>query len=172
MDQVKIGKFIAAMRKARGLTQEVLGEKLGVTNKTVSRWETGAYMPDVGKLQDLAALLGVSVNELLSGERIESKEAFTQKADENLLGALAEPSAFRLEERVRYFKGKWLRDHRSRIVLWAAVWVLLFAAALWFRRPVLCALLIPLGLVPYGILRNQMMIYVEAKAYDGSGPDQ
>ena len=89
MDQVKIGKFIAAMRKARGLTQEVLGEKLGVTNKTVSRWETGAYMPDVGKLQDLAALLGVSVNELLSGERIESKEAFTQKADENLLGALA-----------------------------------------------------------------------------------
>lgn len=172
MDQAKIGKFIAAMRKDRGLTQEALGERLGVTNKTVSRWETGAYMPDVGKLQDLAALLGVSVNELLSGERIESQDAFAQKADENLLEALSGSGVFGLEERVRYYKRKWRRDHWSRIVLWAVLWVLLFAAALWFRRPVLCAVLVPLGLVPYGILRNEMMIYVEAKAYDGTGPDQ
>lgn len=47
MDQIKIGKFIAALRKDKGMTQEQLGEKLGVTNKTVSRWENGNYMPDV-----------------------------------------------------------------------------------------------------------------------------
>ena len=47
MNQIKIGKFIAALRKEKGMTQEQLGEKLGVTNKTVSRWENGNYMPDV-----------------------------------------------------------------------------------------------------------------------------
>ena len=52
MDQRKIGEFIAAMRKEQGLTQEELGYRLGVTNKTISRWETGKYMPDIDKLQD------------------------------------------------------------------------------------------------------------------------
>ena len=47
MDQVKVGKFIAALRKEQGLTQEALGQRLGVTNKTVSRWENGNYMPDI-----------------------------------------------------------------------------------------------------------------------------
>ena len=50
MDQIKIGRFIAALRKESGLTQEQLGEKLGVTNKTISRWENGNYMPDVEML--------------------------------------------------------------------------------------------------------------------------
>ena len=52
MDQIKIGKFIAALRKEKGLTQEKLGEKLGVTNKTVSRWENGNYMPDVERSEE------------------------------------------------------------------------------------------------------------------------
>ena len=47
MDQIKVGKFIAALRKEQGLTQEALGQRLGVTNKTVSRWENGNYMPDI-----------------------------------------------------------------------------------------------------------------------------
>ena len=51
MDQIKIGRFIAALRRQAGLTQEALGEKLGVTNKTVSRWENGNYMPDIEMLQ-------------------------------------------------------------------------------------------------------------------------
>lgn len=54
MDQIKIGKFIAALRKDKGLTQEQLGEKLGVTNKTISRWENGNYMPDVEMLSLLS----------------------------------------------------------------------------------------------------------------------
>ena len=60
MDQIKIGKFIAALRKEKGLTQEKLGEKLGVTNKTVSRWENGNYMPDVEMLSLLSEEFGVS----------------------------------------------------------------------------------------------------------------
>lgn len=70
MDQIKIGKFIAALRKEKGLTQEQLGEKLGVTNKTISRWENGNYMPDVEMLTLLSKEFGASINELISGERL------------------------------------------------------------------------------------------------------
>ena len=86
MDQRKIGEFIAAMRKEQGLTQEELGYRLGVTNKTISRWETGKYMPDIDKLQDLSSMLKISVNELITGERIFDTTVFMQKADENQIG--------------------------------------------------------------------------------------
>ena len=56
MDQMKTGKFIAALRKEKGMTQEKLGEKLGVTNKTVSRWENGNYMPDIEKPRTITLL--------------------------------------------------------------------------------------------------------------------
>ena len=92
MDQRKIGEFIAAMRKEQGLTQEELGYRLGVTNKTISRWETGKYMPDIDKLQDLSSMLKISVNELLTGERIFDTTVFMQKADENLIEALSAAS--------------------------------------------------------------------------------
>ena len=78
MDLDKIGKFIALNRKNNGLTQEQLAEKLGVTNKTISRWETGKYMPDLSLLKPLSEELGVTLNELLSGEKIEK-----EKMDEN-----------------------------------------------------------------------------------------
>lgn len=84
MDQIKIGKFIAALRKEKGLTQEQLGEKLGVTNKTVSRWENGNYMPDVEMLLLLSKEFGISINELISGERLELED----------FKKTAEPSAY------------------------------------------------------------------------------
>ncbi len=65
MNQEKIGNFIAAMRKEKGLTQAQLAEKLGVNNKTVSRWETGKNMPDYAILEDLTYELGITVNELI-----------------------------------------------------------------------------------------------------------
>ena len=99
MDQIKVGNFIAVMRKEQGFTQEELGERLGVTNKTISRWETGKYMPDIDKLQELSTCLGVSVNELLSGEKIESADDFVKKADENLVDVLNLHSAFSLQEK-------------------------------------------------------------------------
>lgn len=83
MDLEKIGKFIADNRKEKGLTQEELGEKLGVTNKTISRWENGNYMPDLSLLTPLSEQLGITLNELLSGEKMETGE-YTKKAEENI----------------------------------------------------------------------------------------
>ena len=70
LDLIKIGNFIAELRKKQKLTQEQLGEKLGVTNKTVSRWETGTYLPPAEALLAMSELFGVSINELLSGKRL------------------------------------------------------------------------------------------------------
>ena len=67
MDLVKIGKFIAELRKEQKLTQEQFGEKIGVTNKTVSRWENGNYLPQADILLTISQLFDVSVNEILFG---------------------------------------------------------------------------------------------------------
>jgi transcriptional regulator with XRE-family HTH domain len=69
MNQEKIGKFISKCRKDKNITQEELAEKLGVTNKTISRWENGKNMPDYSILKDLCNILDINVNELLSGEK-------------------------------------------------------------------------------------------------------
>ena len=74
MDQVKIGKFIAELRRRAGLTQEALGKKIGVTNKTISRWENGNYLPDIEMLQLLANEFQISIHELLSGERLSERK--------------------------------------------------------------------------------------------------
>ena len=70
MDQIKIGKFINELRKGKNLTQQQLGEKIGVSPKTISKWETGKGMPDSSIMLDLCSELGITVNELLSGEVI------------------------------------------------------------------------------------------------------
>ena len=70
MDLIRIGKFIAEMRKEQGLSQTQLGEKIGVTNKTVSRWETGMYLPPAEMLLSLSELFGVTVNEILDRNRL------------------------------------------------------------------------------------------------------
>ena len=87
MDAKKIGKFIAYNRKQKGLTQEQLGEKLGVTNKTVSRWENGNYMPDLSLLTPLSKELGITLNELLAGEKL-AEEKLAESAEKNLMGTI------------------------------------------------------------------------------------
>ena len=84
MDQIKIGKFIAACRKDQEMTQAVLAEKLGISDRAVSKWETGKSLPDSGIMLELCDLLKITVNELLSGEKIMT-ETYNQKAEENLL---------------------------------------------------------------------------------------
>lgn len=74
MDQKKIGEFICKLRKDKGLTQASLGELLGISNRTVSKWENGDGMPDVAMLPDLARALDVSIDELLSAEKKEIAE--------------------------------------------------------------------------------------------------
>ena len=102
MDQVKTGKFIAQRRRERGLTQEALGEKLGVTNKTVSRWETGTYMPGIDMLEPLSEALGISVHELLRGESMEA-ENYRKEADDILISVL-KVSRFTFQEQMDYWK--------------------------------------------------------------------
>ena len=74
MDLDKIGKFIANLRKKNNLTQEELAEKLMVTDRAVSKWERGLSLPDAGKMIDLCNILGINVNELLIGEKLEMKD--------------------------------------------------------------------------------------------------
>ena len=69
MDQLKIGAFLKKLRKEKGLTQEQLAEKLNVSSRTVSRWETGSNMPDIGILVEIAVFFDVSIPEIISGER-------------------------------------------------------------------------------------------------------
>lgn len=73
MDQIKIGAFLKTLRKEKNLTQEQAAEQLGVSNRTVSRWETGTNMPDISLLLEIAELYGVSIPELIEGERKSEK---------------------------------------------------------------------------------------------------
>ena len=73
MNQEKIGKFIQELRKEKGLTQEVLAEKLGITKNAVSKWERGISLMDLSLLKPLSEILEVSITEILSGDRIDNK---------------------------------------------------------------------------------------------------
>ena len=84
MDQLKIGRFIADCRKQARLTQMQLAEKLGITDKAVSKWERGVAMPDTSIMLELCDILGISVNELLSGEKI-NMENNDKKSEQILL---------------------------------------------------------------------------------------
>lgn len=83
MNQEKIGKFIANLRKEKNMTQQELAKKLGVTDRAISKWENGRGLPDYSLLQNLCDALSVSINELFSGEKI-SKENYKKKAEENM----------------------------------------------------------------------------------------
>ena len=74
MDQIKIGKFIAECRKKQNLTQAQLAEKLEITDRAVSKWETGKAMPDTNIMLELCDILGIQANELLCGEMIEIEQ--------------------------------------------------------------------------------------------------
>ncbi len=84
MNQIEIGKFIAKCRKEKNLTQAQLAEKLNITDRAVSKWETGKSMPDSSIMLELCEILGITVNELLSGVEI-NMEDYEKKADENLI---------------------------------------------------------------------------------------
>ena len=84
MDQEKIGKFIAKCRKKRNMTQSELGEKLGVTEKSISNWENGRNMPDLSLFKPLCNELNISLNDLMSGEKVIEKE-YQEKLEENII---------------------------------------------------------------------------------------
>ena len=87
MNQEKIGKFIAECRKHKNMTQSELAEKLGVTDKSIGNWENGRNMPDLSLFKPLCAELDITINELLSGERIK-KEKYQERFEENIINTI------------------------------------------------------------------------------------
>ena len=126
MNQIKIGRFIAECRKKANLTQMQLAEKLGITDKAVSKWERGVAMPDTSIMLELCDILGISVNELLSGEKI-SMENNNQK-NEQLLFDMAKE----LEQKNK--------------TVWKSMWVIMIISmTALFSGILIAAFLIPEG---------------------------
>ena len=89
MDQINIGKFIAKIRKEKDMTQRELADALLISDKTVSKWECGKGLPEVSLMMPLCEILGISVNELLSGERVSDLD-YKEKAEENMMNLMEE----------------------------------------------------------------------------------
>lgn len=163
MDMQKIGSFLAELRKAENLTQEELGEEIGVTNKTISRWENGIYLPPVEMLQILSKKYDVSINEILSGERL-GAESYRSKAEENLAAALTN-SAFSVKDKQIFFKKKWEKDHRFEMV--SEMIILIVAAvlsAIYCKE--ICIALSLISLVWAFWINNRRAAYIERHVYD------
>lgn len=89
MDQIKTGRFISALRKDKALTQNELASILGISDKTVSKWERGAGLPEVSLMMPLCEVLEISVNELLTGEKLADSE-YKKKAEANIMDLVKE----------------------------------------------------------------------------------
>ena len=127
MDQIKIGRFIAECRKKAKLTQMQLAEKLNVTDRAVSKWETGKAMPDSSIMLELCDVLGISANELLSGEEI-SMENDRQKNEQLLLDMAKE-----LE--------------RKNKTIWTSMWAIMIVS----MTALITGLFIAAFLIPEGV---------------------
>ena len=164
MDLLSIGNFIAQLRKQNGLTQEQLGEQIGVTNKTVSRWETGVYMPPADALMKMSELFGVTVNELLSGKRL-SEQEYMVAAEKNL-NQLVKSSVFDHKDKIEYFKKKWLKEHVAIMALIGICIIAVFAAGIIIKNSLLVAIIPLLVFTAHGWRNNSMMAYAEKHVYD------
>lgn len=154
MDQIKIGRFIAERRKEKDLTQAQLAERLNITDRAISKWETGRSLPDSAIMLDLCSLLGITVNDLLCGE-IVSMENRNEKLEETLLEMVREK-----EE-----TDKWLL--RVEIIVGVVVTTVLLGACVfaayapmedWLR-----ILMVVIGMIPL-IAVFPFLIRIEQKA--------
>lgn len=94
MDQVKIGRFIAQMRKEQGFTQRELAELLGISDKSVSKWECGNGMPDISLMLPICEILKINLNELFSGEKLTDAD-YKQKTEENMMKLIKEANSMK-----------------------------------------------------------------------------
>ena len=123
MDLVKIGKYIAGKRKDLGMTQKQLAEKLGMSDKSVSKWERGVCLPDVSVYSELCQILGISINEFLQQEKILSGKILTKKSEENIIGLATDSK--QKQKRLKYIIG---------ILLVTAAIVVLTVGIMIFRK--------------------------------------
>lgn len=129
MDQIKIGKFISSQRKKKNLTQAALAEKLGITDRAVSKWERGKGLPDVSLMLDLCEIFGITVNELLCGEII-SMENSNLKNEQLLLDMAKE-----LEKKNK--------------TIWSSMWAIMIVS----MTALFAGIFISAFLIPEGILQ-------------------
>ena len=104
MDNIQFGAFVAQLRKERGLTQKELADKLNVTDKAVSKWETGKGFPDVKLLEPLAQVLGVSLVELMQGKRQEAETLTVAEADAVISQAMGQSERTTVRRYLRLFR--------------------------------------------------------------------
>lgn len=166
MDLEKIGAFLAELRKERGLTQEQLGEKIGVTNKTVSRWEKGNYLPPAQMLKMLSELYGISINELLSGERL-AAESYKEKAEANIVAAIE--GGFSRRD-VLNAAGEWFRKN-----WWAVLGCLLPGGAVYAMMPFavsggweLALSAVSVGLTGLMMVLSHLVFHVSGRAFEAT----
>ena len=127
MDQIKIGKFIAECRKNANLTQMQLAEKLNITDKAISKWETGRSLPDASIMLELCSILKITVNELLSGEKISMENS--NKKNEQLLLDMAK------------------EVERKNKTIWTSMWVIMGISI----TALLAGIFISAFLIPEGV---------------------
>ena len=111
MDQEKIGRFIAKLRKEKNMTQKELAESLEITDRAISKWENGRGMPDLSLLTPLCEILGVSINELLSGERLDKKD-YQEKLEENFINT------------IDYIDKKNVKSNTIKSIIWLVVGII------------------------------------------------
>ena len=141
MDQLKIGRFIAGCRKQKDLTQMQLSEKLGITDKAISKWERGIAMPDTSIMLELCDILSISVNELLSGEKI-SMENNNQKNEQLLLDMAKE-----LE--------------RKNKTIWSSMWaIMIVSMTALFAGILIAAFLIPEGIWQFVTILGTCIVFL------------
>ena len=158
MDLIKIGKFIADCRKEKNLTQSELAEKLGITDRAISKWENGNCLPDAGKMLELCGILGITVNELLSGEKINMNDY--QKKSEELLVELA-----RREEK----KNKKLLANMYVMTITAVVfYIALVGLASYTLRegPLLSAIIVVSTIILIAVASYGLKLEIEAGYYE------
>ena len=163
MDIIKTGEFIAKLRKDKGLTQEQFGDKMGVTNKTVSRWETGKYLPPADILILMSELFDVSINELLAGQRL-SDDEYKQTAEKNLTEVIR--SSFTTKDEIDKKKKKWLKDHIFIMIVIGICVLGVLVVGIILQNPILCSFSVILLLLGQIWRNNAMMAYVEKHIYD------
>ena len=135
MDQEKIGRFIQTCRKEVGLTQAVLAERLGITDRAVSKWETGKSLPDSSLMLPLCQELHITVNELITGERLDTMVTYQKMAEENLL----QLHALEEEANKKRLSLEWVIGFFGIVVLFGAIAVACLVEMPWWGRTIIGA---------------------------------
>ncbi len=156
MDQIKIGRFIADERKRKEYTQKQLSERLGISDKTISKWERGNGFPEVSLLLPLCAALEITVNELLSGERV-SEEEYRRKAEENMVNLVKEAQ----ESKKKII----LSAMVAGLTLIAAIPLFLLSGALGLETWLRILLIVTGAVVVFGGIAIACILDIEAGAY-------